>query len=192
MPQLLLERLVKLVRRDYWEDWGRLCHHAHTTEPGVSPEDTARGWLRSYRRRGAMDPMASLETDRLCWRCIQRFADVFRNQMVGRIKGTLEMRPLDPALITAETLRFDPDELVLDGGELIIVDVRVDPAPGEQFESDAPVETTGADGRTRKSPRRKKPPAPSPPAAQRRHRRIRLCPLRASHRNGAGNGRETL
>jgi hypothetical protein len=49
--------------------------------------------------------------------------------MVGRIKGSLERKPLDPALITAETLRFDPDELVLDGGELIIVDVRVEPAP---------------------------------------------------------------
>jgi hypothetical protein len=49
--------------------------------------------------------------------------------MVGRIKGSLETKPLEPALIRPEALRFDPDELVLDKGELIIVDVRVGPAP---------------------------------------------------------------
>jgi hypothetical protein len=65
----------------------------------------------------------------LCGRFIQHFADAFRDQMVGRKKGTRKVKPLDPALITAETLRFDPDELVLDGGELVIVDVRVEPAP---------------------------------------------------------------
>ena len=93
--------------------------------PSRSPDQAARRCLRSYRRG---DPRASTDTlltDWLCWNCVQRFADVYRNQMVGRIKGTLESKPLDPALITAETLRFDPDELVLDGGELIIVDVRV-------------------------------------------------------------------
>jgi hypothetical protein len=99
--------------------------------PTRSPEKAARKCLRSYRRG---DPRASTDTlltDWLCWNCVQRFADVYRNQMVGRIKGNLERKPLDPALITAETLRFDPDELVLDGGEFIIVDVRVEPAPGE-------------------------------------------------------------
>ena len=49
--------------------------------------------------------------------------------MVGRTKGSRETKPLEPALIRPEALRFDPDELVLDGGELIIVDVRVEPAP---------------------------------------------------------------
>jgi hypothetical protein len=39
------------------------------------------------------------------------------------------MQPLDPTWITAETLRFDPDELVLDERKLIIVHVRVEPAP---------------------------------------------------------------
>jgi len=49
--------------------------------------------------------------------------------MVGRTKGSRETKPLEPALIRPEALRFDPDELVLDKGELTIVDVRVEPAP---------------------------------------------------------------
>jgi hypothetical protein len=65
----------------------------------------------------------------LCGKFVTHFADVFRDQLVGRIKGTLEIKPLDPALIRVGALRFDPDELVLDGGALIIVDVRVEPAP---------------------------------------------------------------
>jgi hypothetical protein len=71
--------------------------------------------------------MELLEADRLCRDCIQLFVDAVRSRMVGRIEGTLEMKRLDPALITTETLRFDPDELMLDGGKLIIRDVRVEP-----------------------------------------------------------------
>ena len=51
--------------------------------------------------------------------------------MVGRIKGSLETKTLEPALIRPEALRFDPDELVLDKGELIIVGVRVEAAPAQ-------------------------------------------------------------
>jgi hypothetical protein len=43
-------------------------------------------------------------------------------------KGTPERKSVQPDLVRAWALRFDPDELVLDGGELIIVDVRVGPA----------------------------------------------------------------
>jgi hypothetical protein len=133
MQKSLLDWLVELIKRDYPEDWARLCHHAHPTEPDLSPEEAARRCLRSYQRRDALDPMDSLvmellEADRLCRDCIQLFVDAVRSRMVGRIEGTLEMKRLDPALITTETLRFDPDELMLDGGKLIIRDVRVEPA----------------------------------------------------------------
>jgi hypothetical protein len=61
--------------------------------PSRSPEKAARKCLRNYRRA---DPRASTDTlltDWLCWNCVQRFADVYRNQMVGRIKGSLERKP---------------------------------------------------------------------------------------------------
>jgi hypothetical protein len=46
------------------------------------------------------------------------------------------------------------------------VDVRVEPARGEQYEADVPVETTGADERCRTSPRKKPLAAPpNPPVA---------------------------
>jgi hypothetical protein len=157
MPQSLLDRLVELIKQDYPEDWRFLCHHAHADDSDVPPESAARRYLRSYRRPHPMDPVASVETTWLCWLCIQHFVDVFGNQMKGRIKDTPEMKPLDPALVKEETLRFYPDELVLDEGALIIVDVQVEPAPGEQYKADAPVVTTGADEQVRKSPRRKKP-----------------------------------
>ena len=70
-----------------------------------------------------------VEAHFLCGKIIQHFVDVYRDQMVGRKKGTRKVKPVDPALVRAWVLRFDPDELVLDGGELIIVDVRVEPAP---------------------------------------------------------------
>jgi hypothetical protein len=134
MQQSLLDRLVELIKRDYPEDWARLCHHAHPTEPDLSPEEAARRCLRSYQKRDVLDPMDSLvmellQADRLCRDCIQLFVDAVRSRMVGRIEGTLKMKRLDPALITTETLRFDPDELVLDEGKLIVVNVRVESAP---------------------------------------------------------------
>jgi hypothetical protein len=141
MQKSLLDCFIELMQRDYPEDWAGLCQLAYATEPGnyvsildrmrywLTPEGAARWYVRSYKRTNILDPLPS---DKITWLCrtgIERFADAFRNQMVGRIKNTLDMRPLDPALITAETLRFDPDELVLDGGELVIVDVRIEPPP---------------------------------------------------------------
>ena len=97
--------------------------------PSKSPEEAARRCLRSYARRGPLDTSLSLEIASLCGKFIEHFVDAFRDRMVGRRKGTLERKPLEPDLVRAWALRFDPDELVCDGGELIIVDVRVDPAP---------------------------------------------------------------
>jgi hypothetical protein len=139
MQKSLLDWLVELMERDYPEDWERLCHRAQPIEGDdelarlasmqywLTAEGTAR--IRSYNRRDILEPLPSYEISELCRTCIEHFADAFRSQMVGRIKGTLDMKPLDPALITVETLRFDPDELVLDEGKLIIVDVRIEPAP---------------------------------------------------------------
>ena len=45
-------------------------------------------------------------------------------------EGIRKVKPVDPALVRAWALRFDPDQLVLDGGELIIMDVRVEPTRG--------------------------------------------------------------
>jgi hypothetical protein len=132
MQQSLLDRLVELIKLDYPEDWGPLCDRAHATEPSVSPEEAARRRLRGYSRR--YDLMASSETTPLCKKFIEHFADVFRNQFVGRIKGSVEAKSLEPALIRPEALRFDPDELVLDKGELVIVDVRVEPAPAHDLQ----------------------------------------------------------
>jgi hypothetical protein len=147
MPQLLLDRLIEFIKLYHPEDWRHLCHHAHEDEPGVSPESAARWFLRSFGRKLDSDPKASGDTEWLCWKCIDLFCDAFRNQMVGRKRGTLEITPLPPALITPETLRFaggsSPDELVLDDGELIfvdvtIVDVRVEPAPASLPSPSAP------------------------------------------------------
>jgi hypothetical protein len=127
MQQWLLDRLVELIKRDYRGEWE--AYHAQADDPSVSPEAAARTFLRGFRRKRDGDPMASVETDWLCWNCIELFADAFRNQMSGRKKGTLERIPLGPDLITAETLRFYPDELVHHEGALIISDVRIEPAP---------------------------------------------------------------
>jgi hypothetical protein len=142
-----------------------LSQHDLDPVPSKSPEEeAARTYLRSYQKRGALYPIPSVEMDWLCAKFIKHFADVFRDQMVGRKKGTRKVKPIDPALVRSLALRFDPDELVLD---IIIVDVRVEPAPSDQYEADGPVKTTRADGRTRKSPQSKKPLAApsSPPAA---------------------------
>jgi hypothetical protein len=166
MQQSLLDRLVELMKLENREEWERLCHHAYATQPKVTcwtrgrrrlrvrDLPTAKDWLdqlanlpsrspekaaRKCYRRG--DPRASTDTlltDWLCWNCVQFFADAYRNQMVGRTKGSLERKPLDPALITAETLRFDADELELDGGKLVIVDVRIEPAPAPLPSPSAP------------------------------------------------------
>jgi hypothetical protein len=63
---------------------------------------------------------------------VDHFADVFRDHTwIGRAPGTLETRRLEPRQIRAGALRFDPDELVLDKGKLVIVDARIEPAPAK-------------------------------------------------------------
>jgi hypothetical protein len=132
MQKSLINWLVKLMKLRYREEWARLCQYAHAYMNAIEPSGSPQGaayWLLSRHRRGLQDPMLPSEPSWACEECIQLFADAFPNQMVGRKKGTLETIRLDPALISVETLRFAPDELVLDNGELIIVDVRVESAP---------------------------------------------------------------
>jgi hypothetical protein len=63
---------------------------------------------------------------------VEHFADVYRDHpWTGSAQGTLETRRLEPRQIRAGGLRFDPDELVLDKGKLVIVDVRIKPAPAK-------------------------------------------------------------
>jgi hypothetical protein len=107
--------------------------------PSKSPEEAARTYLRRYQRRGPLDPMLlPVEAHFLCGKFIEHFVDVYRDQMVGRKKGTRKRKPLEPALIKAGALRFDPDELELDGGALIIVDVRVDEMRSEPQQPPTP------------------------------------------------------
>jgi hypothetical protein len=126
--------------------------------PTPSPEEAARAYLRRYQRRGALEPIPSVEIDWLCGRFVGHFADVVRDRLVGRKKGTLEKAPIDSGLVRARTLRFDPDELVLDGGELIIVDVRVGPAPDR-------LSVTILGPEMRSEPEQPPTPAPLPDAA---------------------------
>ena len=135
MQRSLLDQLIELTKSDYPDDWVRFCHLARVIEGEAVPLDEAvRMRLRVHRRYdlAAFSPRLAHEVSEsgaLCKKFVEHFADVFRNQMVGRTKGSRETKPLEPALIRPEALRFDPGELVLDKGELTIVDVRVEPAP---------------------------------------------------------------
>jgi hypothetical protein len=134
MQQSLLDQLIELTKSDYPDDWARFCDLARVIEGGISLEEAARKRLRVYRRYDIAafvhEPAHELyEIRAFCKKFIEHFADVFRNRVVGRIKGNPETKPLPPDLIRPEAFRFDPDELVLDKGELTIVDVRVEPAP---------------------------------------------------------------
>jgi hypothetical protein len=141
MQRSLLDHLIELTKLDYPDDYARFGHLACAIEgEAVSLDEAVRWRLRMHRRydlAGFSPRLANAvsESRALCERFVEHFADVFRNQMVGRIKGSSETKPLEPALIRPEALRFDPDELSLDKGELVIVDVRVAPAPV----ADAPV-----------------------------------------------------
>jgi hypothetical protein len=131
---LLLDQLIKLTKLDYPDDYVRFGHLACAVEgEAVSLDEAVRRRLRMHGRYdlAAFSPRLAHEVSAsraLCKKFVEHFADVFRNQMVGRTKGSRETKPLEPALIRPEALRFDPDELVLDKGELPIVCVRVEPA----------------------------------------------------------------
>jgi hypothetical protein len=142
MQRSLLDQLIELTKLDYPDDYVRFGRLACAIEGGaVSLDEAVRMRLRVHGRYdlAAFSPRLAHEVSEsrtLCKKFVEHFADVFRNQMVGRTKGSRETKPLEPALIRPEALRFDPDELVLDKGELIIVDVRINAAA-------APVHRTG-------------------------------------------------
>ena len=142
MQRSLLDQLIELTKLDYPDDYVRFGHLACAIEgEAVSLDEAVRMRLRVHGRYdlAAFSPRLAHEVSEsrtLCKKFVEHFADVFRNQMVGRTKGSRETKPLEPALIRPEALRFDPDELVLDKGELIIVDVRINAAA-------APVHRTG-------------------------------------------------
>jgi hypothetical protein len=129
---LLGQQLIELTESDYPDDYARAFRLARAIEgQSVSPEEAMRLRLRVYRRYDIAAFGSGTEVgdiNKLLKKFVEHFADVFRHQMVGRIKGSLETKALEPALIRPEALRFDPDELVLDKGQLTIVDVRVEPA----------------------------------------------------------------
>jgi hypothetical protein len=136
----LLDQLLELTKKDYPDDWVRFCHLARVIEEDASLDDNeaARRRLRVHGRYDLAAFSTRLthelrESSALCWKFVEHLCDVFRNQMVGRIKGEARSLELEPALIRPEALRFDPDELVLDKGKLIIVDVRVEPAPAHEM-----------------------------------------------------------
>jgi hypothetical protein len=134
MQRSLLDQLIELTKLDYPDDYVRFGHLACAIEGEAVLDEAVRRRLRVHGRYdlAAFSPRLGHEVSEsrtLCKKFVEHFADVFRNQMVGRTKGSRETKPLEPALIRPEALRFDPDQLVLDKGELTIVDVRVEPAP---------------------------------------------------------------
>jgi len=143
----LLDHLIELVKADYPDDWVRFCHLARIIERDASDDEAARRRLRVYRRYDIAGFSSSLgrevsASNELRKKFVEHFADVFRDHpWTGRAQGTLETRRLEPRQIRAGALRFDPDELVLDKGKLVIVDVRIEPAPAKPEDGaiDAPV-----------------------------------------------------
>jgi hypothetical protein len=91
-----------------------------------------RRHVREYG--GRFDMVPRRETDelaalrKLLAKFAQRFVEVFRDRMIGRVEGTSEIRRIDPDLVRPEALRFDPDKLVLDQGRLVFVDLQIAPA----------------------------------------------------------------
>jgi len=134
----LLDWLFELIQTDYRDDWVRFCHLARVIERDASDDDeAARRRLRVYRRYDIAGFSSRLgrevsASNELRQKFVEHFADVYRDHpWTGRAQGTLETRRLEPRQIRAGALRFDPDELVLDKGKLVIVDVRIEPAPAK-------------------------------------------------------------
>ena len=140
----LLDWLIELIKADYPDDWERFYHLARIIERDASDDEAARRRLRVYRRYDIAGFSSSLgrevsASNELRKKFVEHFADVFRDHpWTGRAQGTLETRRLEPRQIRAGALRFDPDELVLDKGKLVIVDVRIEPAKPEDGAIDAP------------------------------------------------------
>ena len=141
----LLDWLIELIKADYPDDWVRFCHLARIIERDASDDEAARRRLRVYRRYDIAGFSSSLgrevsASNELRKKFVEHFADVYRDHpWTGRAQGTLETRRLEPRQIRAGALHFDPDELVLDKGKLVIVDVRIEPAKPEDGAIDAPV-----------------------------------------------------
>ena len=133
----LLDWLIELIKADYPGDWVRFCHLARIIERDASDDKAARRRLRVHRRCDIAGFSSSLgrevsASNELRKKFVDHFADVFRDHTwIGRAPGTLETRRLEPRQIRAGALRFDPDELVLEKGKLVIVDARIEPAPAK-------------------------------------------------------------
>jgi hypothetical protein len=148
----LLDHLIELIKADYPDDWVRFCHLARIIERDASEDEAARRRLRVYRRYdiAGFSPSLGREvsaSNELRKKFVEHFADVYRDHTwAGRAQGTLETRRLEPRQIRAGALRFDPDELVLDKGKLVIVDVRIEPAAKpEDGAIDAPLATASVE-----------------------------------------------
>jgi hypothetical protein len=113
----LLDRLVELAKSEFPDDWERNAK-AYKGEEGV------RSLLRTYMRNPGYGSKFMANS-------VARFADVFRDRLVGRRKGQTERERIDPDLVRPEWLRFDPDELLLDGGPHGYADVAVVPEGGQ-------------------------------------------------------------
>jgi hypothetical protein len=133
----LLDHLIELIKADYPDDWVRFCHLARLIERDTSDDEAARRRLQVYRRYdiAGFSPSLGREvsaSNEFRKKFVEHFADVYRDHTwIGRAQGTLETRRLEPRQIRAGALRFDPDELVLDKGKLVIVDARIEPAPAK-------------------------------------------------------------
>jgi hypothetical protein len=128
------QQLIELIKNNYLDDYARACRLACAIEgQSVSLEEALRLRLHAYRRydlAGFGGHGREFEELNKIWeKSIEHFADVFRTRMGGRIEGTDERKRIEPDLVQPEALRFDPDQLVLDKGKLVFVDVRVAPAP---------------------------------------------------------------
>jgi hypothetical protein len=141
----LLDQLVEVSKSDYRDDWSRLLQLEGQSE------EAARWRLHEYSKRYSAVGIPP-EVATLCEKFVKHFTDVYRDRLVGRRKGDPETRRIPPALIQPQALRFCPDELVLDKGQLVFVDVRVELVP----QIPDSVARTGADEERRRKDRERK------------------------------------
>jgi hypothetical protein len=157
----LLDHLIELIKAHYPDDWVRFCHLARIIERDASEDEAARRRLRVYRRYDIAGFSSSLgrevsASNELRKKFVEHFADVYRDHpWTGRAQGTLETRRLEPRQIRAGALRFDPDELVLDKGKLVIVDVRIEPTPAKP--EDGAIDAPAAAASVEEAPAEREP-----------------------------------